>query len=422
MMKKHSFFSALTLLLFVTLISTGQDNWTHFRGSKLDGIATGTKVPSAWSSNMKWKADIHGRGHSSPVVYGNQIWITTGSADGSELYAMCFDYETGRIIHDIKLFTPEGLPEKHSINTFASPTAAIEKGFVYVHFGVYGTACIRTTDGSVVWKRADYKCKHVQGPGSSPLLYKNLLILHFEGIDVRYIVALDKATGKEVWRADRPEEPYESIPLMGKKAYITPLIINVRGADQMISVGSAVCSAYDPLSGKEIWRVVTGAESTVAMPVYENSILYFYNGFMVDDTGQQYTEIVAINPDGKGDITKNVLWRKKDYQSTNQISSLQIRDGLIYTVNTRNMMMCIDASNGKEVWNQRQRANFNASPVYADDKIWFCSIRGEVLGLTPGRKYEIAAHDQLDSGIWGTPAFLRNAVIVRTEKYLCKIE
>jgi outer membrane protein assembly factor BamB len=143
---------------------------------------------------------------------------------------------------------------------------------------------------------------------------------------------------------------------------------------------------------------------------------------MVDDSGEKYTEILAVNPDGKGDITStNVLWKKKDYQSTNQISSLLIKDGLIYTVTTRNIMMCIDAKTGQEVWAERQKANFNSSPVYAGGNIWFCSIRGEVIALKPGRSYEVAMHNQMDSGIWATPAFLRNNVILRTENYLCRI-
>jgi outer membrane protein assembly factor BamB len=322
------------------------------------------------------------------------------------LYAVCTDYQTGKIIHDIKVFTPEDVSGKHSINTYASPTPCVEKGFVYVHFGSSGTACLKTTDGSVVWSRTDLKCRHVQGPGSSPVIYKNLLILHYEGTDVRFIVALDKKTGKQVWRTDRPEEPYATLTQIGKKAYVTPLIINFKGRDLMISVGSAACFAYEPLTGKEVWRVVRGAESTVPMPVFENGILYFYTGFMVDEVSSKYTELIAVDPDGTGEITTtNVLWKKRDDQSTNQISSPVIKNGLIYTTNTRNQMMCLDAKTGQEVWSQRQTANFNASPVYVDGNIWFCNIRGNVLAVKEGRTYEVVAQDQMDSGIWATPAF-----------------
>jgi outer membrane protein assembly factor BamB len=420
----------LTVALFLTVLlllpgnTYSQDkNWTHFRGSNLNGIAAKENIPLKWDeSNIKWKTEIHGKGYSSPVVFENQIWLTTATPDGKELYAVCADYQTGRIIHDIKVFTPETVFGKHSINTYASPSPCIEKDFVYVNFGSLGTACIKTSDGSVVWSRTDLKCKHVQGPGSSPVIYKNLLILHYEGTDVRYIVALDKSNGKTVWKTDRPEEPYKSIPEIGRKAYVTPIILKVKGRDLLISNGSAVCCAYDPLTGEEVWRVVRGAESTVPMPVTENGIVYFYTGFMVDAEAPNFTEMLAVNPVGKGDITAtNVIWRKRDNQNQTQMLTPVIKDGLIYTANTKNFIMCLDAATGEEIWSERQMANFNASPVYVNGNIWFFSVKGDVLVIKASRKYEVVAENHMDSGIWATPAILRNSVILRTEKYLCRI-
>jgi outer membrane protein assembly factor BamB len=412
------------IILIVSENCYSQDkNWTHFRGSNLNGIAMTDTIPIIWNdSNFKWKTEIHGRGHSSPVVYDNQIWVTTATLDGKELYAVCVDYQTGKIIFDIKVFAPEDVISKHGINTYASPTPCIEKGYVYLHYGSLGTACLRTSDGSLVWKRTDLKCNHVQGPGSSPVLYKNLLILHYDGTDVRYIVALDKSTGKEVWRTDRPAEPYKHLAQIGKKAYITPLILNVKGRDLLISNGSAVCCAYDPLSGKEVWKVICGAESTVPMPFAEKGTVYFYTGSVDSPDGPTYTEMLAVNPDGAGDITgTNILWKKRDDQSHTQILTPVIKDGLIYTVTSRNILMCIDATTGKEVWSERLRTDHNASPVFAAGNIWFFSIKGEVLAIKADRTYEVVSRNQIDSGIWATPAFLRNSIILRTEKYLCRI-
>jgi outer membrane protein assembly factor BamB len=412
------------VLLPVSRHAYSQDkNWTHFRGSKLNGIATTGDIPLKWDEqNIKWKTEIHGKGYSSPVVFDNQIWITTATPDGKELYAICADYQTGKIIHDIKVFSPENVFGKHSINTYASPTPCIEKGFVYVNFGSLGTACIKTSDGSIVWTRTDFKCKHVQGPGSSPVIYKNLLILHYEGTDVRFIVALDKSNGKTVWRTDRPEEPYKPLPEIGKKAYITPIILNVKGRDLLISNGSAACFAYDPLTGEEIWRVVRGAESTVPMPFTEKGIVYFYTGFMVDAEAPNFTEILAVNPDGKGDITAtNIIWKRRDNQNQTQMLTPVIKDGLIYTINTKNFLMCLDAATGEEIWSERQMSSFNASPVYVNGNIWFFSVKGDVIAIKAGRKYEVVAENHMDSGIWGTPAILRNSVILRTEKDLYRI-
>ena len=413
-----------SLVLFGSENAHSQDkNWTHFRGSNLNGIAMTNNIPLRWDvSNLKWKTEIHGKGHSSPVVYDNQIWVTTATIDGTELYAVCVDYITGKMIFDIKVFATDDVIGKHGINTYASPSPCIEKGFVYVHYGSPGTACLRTSDGSVVWKRNDLKCNHVQGPGSSPVIYKNLLILHYEGTDVRYIVALDKATGKQIWRADRPAEPYKALANIGKKAYVTPLIINVKGKDLLISNGSAVCCAYDPLTGKEIWRVTGGAESTVPMPFAENGKVFFYTGSVNSPEGGTYTEMFAVNPDGQGDITgTNILWKKRDDQSHTQILTPVIKDGLIYTVSSRNFLMCIDAATGKELWTERLRSDHNASSVFVNGVVWFFSIRGEVLAIQAGRNYKVITQNQMDSGIWATPAFLRNSVILRTEKYLCRI-
>jgi outer membrane protein assembly factor BamB len=415
--------SCLIILLGSEISYSQEENWTHFRGSNLNGIAITDAIPLVWNdSNFKWKTEIHGRGHSSPVVYDNQIWVTTATLDGKELFAVCLDYQTGKILFDIKVFASDDVISKHGINTYASPTPCIEKGYVYVHYGSLGTACIRTSDGSVGWKRTDLKCNHVQGPGSSPVLYKNLLILHYEGTDVRYIVALDKTTGKQVWRIDRPSEPYKSLAQIGKKAYVTPLILNVKGRDLLISNGSAVCCAYDPLTGKEVWRVIGGAESTVPMPFAESGTVCFYTGSVDSPGGTTYTDILAVNPDGKGDITgTNIIWKKRDDQSHTQILTPIIKDGLIYTVTSRNILICIDAAIGKEVWSERLRADHNASPVFVNGNIWFFSIKGEVLAIKAGRKYEVISRNQMDSGIWATPAFLRNSVILRTEKYLCRI-
>ena len=354
--------------------------------------------------------------------YDNQIWLTTATDDGKELYAVCLDFKTGEIIYDIKVFTPDEVEGKHQLNTYATPTPCIEKGFVYVHYGNAGTACINTSNGNIVWKNSEFKCKFVQGPASSPVIYKNLVILHYEGVDVRFLVALDKSNGKLVWKSDRPAEPYKPLPEIGRKAYTTPLIMNVKGRDMLISNGSAVCIAYDPESGKEIWRVVDGAESTIAMPITENGVVYWYTGFMVAADGSNYTDFLAVNPDGTGDITAtNILWKKHDALAHNQMLTPVIRDGLIYTVNSRNTMMCIDAKTGEEVWSRHVTSDYDASPLFINGNIWFFSAKGDILVLKAGRQYEVVAQNRTDSGIFATPAVLRNSMILRTQKYVYKI-
>ncbi|RPI43641.1 MAG: hypothetical protein EHM46_03800, partial [Bacteroidetes bacterium] len=288
------------------------NGWTHFRGSGLDGISDQTGLPVTWddSTNIAWKTPIEGEGWSSPVIYDDRVWLTTATREGHEMRAVCIDLIRGKILLNQVVFTPDTLHGKHDINTYATPTPAIEKDRVYVHFGRYGTACLNSADGTVLWKRTDLQCEHIQGPGSSLLIHKKKLIVHMEGSDVQYIVGLDKRTGETLWRADRPKEVYDSLEYIGKKAYVTPLIVKVNGRELLISNGSAACIAYDPETGQEIWRIVKGIDSTIAMPVEYKGVIYFYTGFFIGEDGEKQAELLAVDPDGKGDIgATNILWR-----------------------------------------------------------------------------------------------------------------
>lgn len=422
--------SAVSLILYANLIivlivgncKAQQQNWTHFRGDNLNGISYDPKVPVHWndSTNILWKTDLKGKGWSSPVVYGNQIWLTTASADGKEMKGFCLDFSSGKEIFSILLFTPEKLQRKHAINTWATPTPCIENGFVYMNFGTFGTACINTSDGELVWKRTDLNCEHVQGPGSSLILYKNLLIVHCEGTDFQYIVGLDKATGKTVWRTDRARELYDPLPPIGKKAYTTPIIINVKGRDLLISNGSAVCNAFDPLTGKEIWRIVQGEDSTIAMPFWEDGVVYFISSFVTPTEGDKYAELFAVNPDGHGDIAAtNILWRKK--LPILQLLTPLLKDGIIYMVDTENSLLFLDARNGKTLFSEKLNTKYNSSPVYSGGYIFFTSVKGETLIIKPGTELEIVRKNSLPGQVYATPAFVRNSILMRTDSQLYRI-
>jgi outer membrane protein assembly factor BamB len=158
------------------------------------------------------------------------------------------------------------------------------------------------------------------------------------------------------------------------------------------------------------------------MPFTERGVVFWYAGYMVDSDGNKFTELLAVNPDGIGNITAtNVLWKKHDEQSQNQLLTPVIKDRLIYTVDTRNKLMCIDAATGTEIWSTHLKSDYNASPLYVSGNVWFFSVKGEVLVIRAGRKYEVVAQSQMDSGIWATPAILRNSIIIRTQKYLYRM-
>lgn len=415
----------LIIVIFFSIQSTQaqQDNWTHFRGSNLNGIATVAKAPVLWndSTNIIWKTDIEGKGWSSPVVYGNQIWLTTATDNGKKMIGVCLDIVSGKKIYDITLFQPDTIQSKHSMNTYATPTCCIEEGFVYMHFGTYGTACVNTSNGEVVWKRTDLRCQHAQGPGSSPILYKNLLILDFDGTDVRYVVALDKKTGKTMWKVNRPEVLYSGMAPIAKKAYITPIIVNVKGKDLLISSASTACFAYEPETGKEIWRVVKGHETTVASPIEENGTIYYFTSWMAKPEEEQHVELVAVNPEGIGDITKsNVLWEINTPKD--QLSSAVIKDGKIYFVDTKNVMFCLDAKTGKEIYSEKLKQKYNSSPIYAAGNVYFTSVKGETMVIKAGDKLQVVAENKLTVGeVYATPAFVKNSILFRSDKSLYRI-
>lgn len=413
------------LLLFFVLSHAGikaQDNWTHFRGSNLNGISADSLVPVSWNdtTNILWKAEIRGRGWSSPVVYGNQVWVTTATTDGKEMSGICIDFNTGRLVYDLLLFRQDSIYRKHPVNSYATPTPCIEDGFVYLNYGSSGTACVSTADGKIVWKRDDLKVDHMQGTGSSPIIYKDFLIVHYEGTDQQFIVAMNKRTGETVWRADRPHEYYDPLQPVGKKAYVTPFVINVEGKDLLISNGAAVCNAFDILTGREVWRIPQGEDSTISMPVSEDGVLFFYTSFVTPSQGEKYAELMAVDPKGSGNIGgTNVLWRVKS--PVLQLLTPLVKDGIIYTVDTRNNLLVIDAKTGSTIYTTKLRSKYNSSPVYAGGKVFFTSVKGETIVLKAGRTPEILTENNLTGEVFATPAIVRNSILFRNDKALYRI-
>lgn len=416
--------SIVAIFLFSSSLSAQEKSpsWTHFRGSNLNGISEETNIPLSWndSTNISWKTAIEGKGWSSPVVQGEQVWLTTATNMGMEMRAICLDFSTGNIIHNILLFQPDSLNRIHAINSYATPTPAIEEGKVYLHFGRYGTACVDSKSGNTLWERSDMQIEHIQGPGSSLLIYKDKLIVHLEGSDIQYIVALDKKSGETIWKTERPKELYDKLEPNDKKAYITPIIVNVKGRDLMISNGSAACIAYDPQTGKEVWRIVYGKDSTIAMPTESEGIIYFYVGLESDSSGEKISKLMAVNPDGTGNIEKsNVLWSVET--PILQLLSPLVLDGLLYTIDSRSVLLCLDASDGTTIWSERLKGKFHSSPLYADGHIYFNSTRGYTYVIESGKELHIVSENKLDGEIWATPAITGGAILLRTSRYLYKI-
>ncbi|HLH54261.1 MAG TPA: PQQ-binding-like beta-propeller repeat protein [Verrucomicrobiae bacterium] len=410
-------------------LAAGSD-WPEFRGPTEDGHvpATGNGsqagIPLNWSetNNVVWKTAIPDRGWSTPVVMNGQVWLTTASVDGHDFFAICVDAESGKIKFNEKLFHcdhPE--PLGNNVNAYATPSPVIEPGRVYVHFGSYGTACLDTETGKVIWQRDDLRCRHYRGPSSSPVLFRDLLILTFDGADLQYLAALDKKTGKTVWKTDRSAE-WNDADVPGqvardgdlRKAHSTPLIVQFEGQTQLLSTGAKAAYAYDPVTGKELWKVHFPAWSAAPRPVYENG-----TGFFV--TGHGQTELLAVRLGGQGDVTDSHVSWKFDSVVPRTASPILI-DGLLYMVSDDGAVTCLEENTGKQVWRSRIGGTYAASPIYADGRIYFFSQQGKTTVVKPGRSFEALATNSLSTGFMASPAVSGHALFLRTKTDLYRIE
>ena len=406
---------AFLLVLLAAGSARAADNWPQFRGPTGDGHSAATGLPLTWSEtkNVRWKTPLHGRGWSSPVVWGDQIWLTTAREDGTQMFAVCVAAASGNILHDIKLLDVKKPRFCHPLNSYASPTPVVEAGRVYVHFGSYGTACLDTKTGRMLWSRRDLPCNHFRGPGSSPILFGNLLIVHLDGFDYQYIVALDKHSGQTVWKSDRDiDYGTDNGDIM--KAYSTPILIEAAGRTQLISPTSKAALAYDPLTGEELWRVRYESFSATARPLFGHGLVYINTGFGKAD-------LLAVRPDGRGDVTlSHVAW-KASKRVGSKPSQLLIGD-LIYNVHDSGVASCLDAASGTEVWARRVAGQYSASPLYADGRIYFFSHEGNTTVIKPGRRYRKLSVNRLDDGFMASPAVTGKALILRTRTHLYRIE
>jgi outer membrane protein assembly factor BamB len=408
------------LLLVAALLAA---QWPQFRGPDGNGVSPASGVPLTWSEtqNVRWKTSIHGRAWSSPVVFGSQVWLTTATADGKELFAVAVDKDTGRIVHDLKLFDVAGPQYAHPFNSYASPTPVIEDGRVYVTFGSPGTAAIETATGKVVWTRRDLECNHFRGAGSSPVLFRDLLLMHFDGSDVQYVVALDKRTGKTVWKTDRSIDFQDvengKVKADGdfRKAFSTPIVITVNGAPVLVSPGSQAIYGYDPLTGRELWRIIERSDFSASnRPVAGHGLVFYSTGF---NRGQ----VLAIRPDGRGDVSAtHVAWRNP--RSAPQKPSLLLSGDLLFMVNDSGIVTCLEAKNGEEVWHARIPDSYSASPILADGRVYFFSEDGNATVIEPARTFTVLAQNSLEDGFMASPAIDGRAFYLRTRSHLYRIE
>ncbi len=337
------FVLALIVATWVTASGQAGDNWPQFRGERGEGHSDALGLPITWSEtkNIVWKTPIHDKGWSSPVVWGDQVWVTTAKEKGTAFYVLCIDRKSGKILHDIKLFEAEKPVDISQFNSYASPTPVIEEGRIYVHFGTYGTACLDTSTAKTLWEQRDLHCNHWRGPASSPILFDGLLFLTFDGYDTQFVAALDKNTGRTVWKKER-EIDYKTTNGDLKKAFSTPIVITVAGQPRLISPAATATLGYEPHTGEVLWKVYHGGMNVAQPPqVFEDKLILC--------TGAGGLSLCAVKASGSGDVTKtNIEW-KYNKSVPSRVSPLLVGDHL-YMVNEAGILSCLNARTGELIW------------------------------------------------------------------------
>lgn len=423
----------LLLTALVTLCVHGspaaENAWPQFRGPRGDGISPAQSVPVNWgeTNNLAWKASVPGRGRSSPVVIGNRIWLTLAvergvvrtriqsddmqTAEHVSLEVVCLDGKDGKIVWRTPLFEVDQPDPVHWFNSWATPTPVVETGKLYCDFGTWGTACLNAKNGKLIWKTR-LPLDHQVGPGSSPVLHRNLLLLVRDGRDAQYVAALDKKTGKQVWRTERP--PIEASSGNLKKSFVTPLLIEAAGHTQLISPGAHWVVSYDPATGKEFWRAKHGKGFSIgSCPVFGDGIAYF-------STGCMKPSLWAIRADGAGDVTaSHAVWTT--LRQVPVMSSPLLQGDTLYWTSDDGMANCSSTKDGEAFWQERLNQQHLASPLLAEGRVYFFGKEGKTTVVKADKKFEKLAENQLDGTIIATPAIVDGAIYYRTDTHLYRI-
>lgn len=435
----------MSYLLTVVFLSpahsqTKVGHWAQFRGTDGTGIAQASaKPPTQWdvSQQTAWEVEIPGTGWSSPVYEGEKVWLTSAVtkpateaeiaaklkddrmaqiktlASSFELHAICVDLNSGRIIHDVRLAQVDSPEPINPMNSYASPTPAIQDGRVICHFGNYGTWCIDENSGKVIWDRK-FVVKHSVGPGSSPVIVDDKVIIVCDGTDIQFIAAVDLATGNQIWKTDRP--PIKAADGEYRKAYCTPLLINVDGKQQAVIPGAQWVAGYDPETGKELWRADHGSGFSVTpMAVYESGLVVFSTGFMD-------ASFVAVDPRGTGDISsKGIAWRSAPKKAP-RMPSLIATSGQIFAIADNGILRCLDAKTGEIINEKRIGGNFSSSPLLAGGNLYLSSREGVMTVVKCSSDLETIATNPFETSLMASPILVGDDLLVRTEKKLLRIK
>jgi outer membrane protein assembly factor BamB len=420
-------------LLLVPALFAADDDWSRWRGPNNDGMARGD-APLEWDDkkNVAWRVSIPGRGHSSPIVWGDKIFLTTavptsdaatpasapaagqrrgpggnaGAGREHKFLVLCLDRRTGKTIWErvAKVATPhEGY--HHQYGSFASNTPATDGKHVYAFFGSRGLYCY-DLNGKLVWSK-DFPPMRMRlgfGEGVAAVVDGDALYLKFDQEENSYFLALDKRTGKELWRVARDEV----------SSWSPPLVVTHNGRKQLIVSATKRVVAYDPANGKVIWECAGLGTNVIPAPVVSNGVVYVMSG-------HRDPNLLAIKLGREGDLTGTdaVVWTNN--RSNAYTGSPVLHDNKLYFVTDSGLLSCLDARTGEAHYRQRlpKPYNFKASPVGANGKLYLATEEGDVVVVKMGEKFEVLATNTLtDQTFIATPAVVGGSIYLRSQDAL----
>jgi outer membrane protein assembly factor BamB len=415
------------------------EDWPQWRGPRLDGSSREKGLPLKWSpsENVAWKTPIPGIGHSSPIVVGDRVFVTTclveQKATNKSRLLLCIDRTTGKVLWQREVCVAP-LEAKHKLNSYASATPASDGKLVYVTFlrsrpmtpaDARADAGIRKDQGIELWKsvvpemvvaaydmHGDKAWKKVPGRfysrhgfSNTPILHKDLVIINADQDATAYIVALDKSTGKERWRVDRPNRI---------RSYCVPLIVDAGGRTQLVLTGSNGVDSYDPDTGKHLWHIEGPTEQYVASPVYGSGLLFMTAGF---PTYHNWT----VRPDGTGDITDtHIVWHenKTSAMKASYVPSPLAVGDWFWMISDKGYLSCFEAKSGKRLWMEQLGDHHSGSPVLAGGHVYVTDDAGVTHVLRAGGKFELVSQNPLGEECYSSPAVSRGQIFIRTERHL----
>jgi outer membrane protein assembly factor BamB len=391
------------------------ENWPGFRGPTGQGISQEKNLPLTWSlrENLAWRARVPGIGWSSPIVWEDHVFVTSATPDGTACQVLCLDAVNGNVVWD-KEVVRQAAPRKMAENSHATPTPVTDGKLVYAAFNG-GPIVVMDFQGNVVWDWCDRQFVSKHGLAASPILYRDMLIMPFDGNgpadidnigfrtawDGAFIVALDKRTGQEKWRGKRG---------LSRQAHVTPMVIEVNGKPQLISGAGDVVQGFDPDSGQRLWTIRSPGEGVVPSIVCAPGLVFTSSGY-------GSPAIRAIRPDGHGDVTAtHIAWESR--ANVPLVPSFLYADGLLFCVKESGIATCYDAKTGQSVWKERLEGTYGASPVMAEGRLYCLAEDGSTTVIAAGREFKQLAKNPLEGPCKASPAISGGRIFIRCQSWL----